>query len=415
MPHVQKIYDVIVVGAGPAGLMAAGTVGFLGKKVLLVEKNARLGEKLRITGGGRCNITNLEKDVRKLLKNYGSAEQALYSAFTSFGVEETERFFTERGLPLKVEAGNRAFPQTEKATDVEAVLEKYCREAGVEIITSSPVQQILQEGGKVMGVQARGETYLAGSVVLAVGGLSHPETGSTGDGFAWLKDLGHTVAEPTPAIVPLSIKDKWVKSLAGVAVDNIKIHFYTAGQKQFSKTGKVLFTHFGLSGPMILNSAKKVGDLLHQGEVTGLIDIWPKKDFNILDQELVTLFDANKNKLLKNIAKDFLPAGLSGGVSLLLPPTLSETRVHSITKEERKKLIHLLKALPFTVKGLMGFDRAVVADGGVPLAEVDMRTMRSMKYSNLYITGDLLNINRPSGGFSLQLCWTTGYVAGGSV
>ncbi len=412
MSKEETHYDVIVIGGGPAGMMAAGTAGARGKEVLLIEKNKKLGEKLRITGGGRCNIANNEPDIRKLLARYGKAEQFLYSSFAQFGVKETFDFFESRGLPLITEAGNRVFPKTERAIDVEQCMEKYCKDGNVTILTDAPVKRIIADGGLITGVVAKSMTYTADSFIIATGGMSHPETGSTGDGFAWLRNLGHVVADATPSIVPIAVKDAWIKSLAGVTLSNMKIQFFADGKKQFSKSGNVLFTHFGLSGPLILNSAKDIGDLLHSGTVTGTIDVYPKKDFSVLDQEIIALFDAHKNKTFKNFAKAFMPPGMSGAILSLFDESLQEKKVHSVSKEERKLIVHILKALPFTVKGLMGYDRAVVADGGIPVAEIDTRTFASKKYPNLYLTGDLLHVNRPTGGFSLQLCWTTGYVAG---
>lgn len=409
---VKKEYDVIVVGGGPAGMMAAGTAASRGKSVLMIEKNQRLGEKLRITGGGRCNITNSNPHLSALLKYYGKAEKFLYSPFDVFGVTDTFEFFTKRGLPLKIEAENRVFPQSESAPDVERVMEEYCLEGGVVVLSNSPVEKILSEGGRIIGVMAGGKEYSSKSVILATGGLSHPETGSTGDGFKWLRDLGHGIAEPTPSIVPIAVKESWVKELSGTSLEMMKVSFWVNGKKKLTKKGRLLFTHFGLSGPLILNSAKQISELLHQGKVLGTIDLYPEQDFHELDQELLELFDHNKNKTLKVLMKEFLPAGMATTMLGLLDRELIERRVHSVTKDERKALIHLLKALPFTVQGLMGYDRAVVADGGLRIEEVDMKTMRSKKYPNLYITGDLLHVERPSGGFSLQLCWTSGYVAG---
>ncbi|MDQ5961624.1 MAG: hypothetical protein QG669_16 [Patescibacteria group bacterium] len=405
-------YDVIVVGGGSSGLMAAGRAGELGKKVLLLEKNPKLGEKLKITGGGRCNVTNAEDDIHTLLKHYGNGAPFLYSPFSQFGMKDTFTFFEVRGLPLVVEARTRAFPSTQKALDVFKIMEKYVRNGHVTIKTSSPVVKIATEEGKIRGVLAGGNEYQAKSFIFATGGVSHPETGSTGDGFKWLKDLGHTIVNPTPNIVPLAVKEGWIKSLAGVSLSFMKITFYADGVKQFSKTGKVLFTHFGLSGPLILNSAKKVGDLLHKGEVTARIDAFPDTDHGALEDRMIKLFDANKNKALKNVFKDIAPDGTSLAILSLVKNIDPDTKVHSITKEERKKLVDILKALPVSIKGLMGYDRAVVSDGGIDLKEIDMKTMRSKKFDNLFVTGDLLHINRPSGGYSLQLCWTTGYVAG---
>ena len=217
---------------------------------------------------------------------------------------------------------------------------------------------------------------------------------------------------PTPTIVPLACKDSWIKKLKGKTLTDAKITFLLEGARKFSKKGNILLTHFGLSGPTILNLAGDVADLLYEGNVTATIDLFPTKDIGILDAELVALFDANKNKLLRNTLPQIIPSGSVEVLLSLVPAISPDTKVHSVTKEERRVLIDLLKALPVSVSGLMGMNRAVVADGGVSLTEVDMRTMRSKKVSNLFVTGDLLDISRPSGGYSLQLCWSTGYLAG---
>ncbi|MES2224566.1 MAG: NAD(P)/FAD-dependent oxidoreductase [Patescibacteria group bacterium] len=407
-------FDVIVVGGGPAGIMAAGRAAELGKKVLLLEKNKKLGEKLKISGGGRCNITNAEEDTRLFLKHYGAAEQFLYSIFAQFSNKDTFSFFEKRGLPLVVQARKRAFPHTEKSIDVFNTLEQYMKEGKVSVLTSSPAERILASEGHIQGIVSGKTTYTAKSYILATGGVSHTETGSTGDGFGWLKALGHSVAAPTPSIVPLAVREGWVKALSGTSLSFMKITFYAEGKKKFSKTGKLLFTHFGLSGPLILNSAVMVGDMLQEGIVTAKIDAYPDTDHGALEQKILATFENNKNKMLKNIMDDIVPHGMIDAIFSLVPSILPDTKVHSITKEQRKLLVDTLKALPMTISGLMGFDRAVVADGGIPLTEMDMKTMRSKLYSNLFITGDLLHIRRPSGGFSLQLCWTTGWVAGGN-
>jgi predicted Rossmann fold flavoprotein len=409
-------FDVIVVGGGASGLIAAGRAAERGKKVLLIEKNKKVGEKLKISGGGRCNITNAEFDSRVLLGAYGNAEQFLYSLFSQFGVEDTFSFFELRGLPLVVQARKRAFPKTEKAGDVLKVLQKYVSDVGVVVRTNSIVTRIHEINGGITGVSIGKDIYHAIDYIFSTGGVSHPETGSTGDGFEWLKKLGHKVIKPTPMIVPLSVKETWSKKLAGVSLLLMKITFFVEGKKAFSDTGELLFTHFGISGPLILNSAHKVADLLHSGVVTAKIDIHPRTDIGELERNIIDVFDKNKNKSFKNIIKEIVPAGISKGILPLLADSFDITKkVHSISKEERKIIVRTTKALPLTINGLMGFDRAVVADGGVVLEEIDMRTMRSKKVLNLYITGDLLNIKRPSGGFSLQLCWSSGYVAGDKV
>jgi predicted Rossmann fold flavoprotein len=405
-------YDVIVIGGGAAGMMAAGRAAEHGKRVLLLERNKRLGEKLRISGGGRCNITNAEPDEKKLLAAYGKAEQPLHSAFAQFGVEETFSFFRARGLPLVIEANDRVFPKTKKAADVVRVLETYLEEGKVEIKTGARIEAVVTKGGRIEHLVAGGKEYRANAYILATGGLSHAETGSTGDGFAWLTDAGHTIEPPTPTIVPLATKETWVKHLAGKSVPDAKITFYAGDAKRFSRTGSILFTHFGISGPTILNAAGKVADLFYEGVVTARIDLFPTLDLGVLDRTITEAFDKNKNKLLKNVLKEVVPAGTSETLLSLIPTLDPETKVHSVRKEERRMLAELLKSIPLTVTGLMGFERAVVADGGAILNEIDMRTMRSLKLENVFIIGDLLHITRPSGGYSLQLCWTTGFVAG---
>jgi predicted Rossmann fold flavoprotein len=413
MKSPNTVYDLIVVGGGASGLMAAGRAAERGLKVLLLEKNRRLGEKLRISGGGRCNITNAEYDEHILLPAYGQSEQYLYSLFSQFGVKDTFSFFEKKGLPLVVQARKRAFPNTEKAEDVVAVFEKYIRDGKVAVRTGVTITEIRGGSSGIDSVSSGSETFEAKEYIFSTGSISHPETGSTGDGLKWLKKIGHKVEKPTPTIVPISTKESWGKVLSGISLSFMKITFFVEGKKAFSKMGKVLFTHFGLSGPLILNLAHKVSDLLHEGSVSATIDAYPHTDLGTLEKSIISTFDKNKNKALKNILKEFTPKGMHKGLLILFSEHLDiEKKVNLITKEERKKIVHLLKALPLTITGLMGFDRAVIADGGVVLDEVDMRTMRSKKVPNLLITGDLLHINRPSGGFSLQLCWSTGYVAG---
>ena len=409
-------FDLIVVGGGPSGMIAAGIAGKRGLSVLLLEKNKSLGEKLKISGGGRCNITNAEPDVHKFLENYGKAKPSLFSAFSRFGVGETFAFFENLGLPLIVQNKNRVFPKTEKALDVLKVLVKCMEENNVVIKTDEPVLKFeISTENRITKIITKKSEYKGKSVVVATGGLSHPETGSTGDGFGWLSHFGHTIHPPTPSIVPISVENEWIKALAGQKFESAKITFFTDDKKEFSKTGPILCTHFGLSGPTILNSSKKVSDMLYKGIVTAEIDTYHDKNIGELDKYLVEIFDKNKNKTFKNVFPEIAPKGMAKVLISLLPQINPETKTHSLTKEMRKEIIKLMKGLPVNISGLMGFDRAVVADGGVDIEEVDMRTMRSKKISNLFLTGDMLHVERPSGGFSLQLCWTTGYIAGENV
>ncbi|MFH1486783.1 MAG: aminoacetone oxidase family FAD-binding enzyme [Chloroflexota bacterium] len=405
-------FDVIVIGGGAAGMMAAGQAARRRKRVLIIEKNRTFGEKLKLTGNGRCNITNAELDPGAFLEHYGTGKEFLFSPFSQFGVKDSFAFFESIGLPLVVQAGNRVFPSSEKATDVVLALRACLEKAGVNCRTGCTVKSVVHEDRLVTGIETNQGALCAKSFILATGGLSHPETGSTGDGFHWLKELGHSITSPAPSVVPLEVRDEWVKMLRGVSLPLMKITFFLDGKKQFSKTGTVLFTHFGLSGPLILNLASKVKDLLQSGQVAAQIDAFPDTDLGALDRNVVSIFHSNKNKSVKTVFKDIVPPGTSPGIQTLLTDIAFDSKVHSISKEDRKKIVSLLKALPITITGLMGYDRAVVSDGGVSLSEIDTRTMRSKLFSNLYIVGDLLNVSRSSGGFSLQLCWTTGYVAG---
>jgi len=406
------MYDVIVIGGGAAGMMAAGIAGSRGKKVLLIEKNKKLGEKLSITGGGRCNILNAEEDERLLLSHFGDAANFLHSPFSQFGLQETYNFFESIEVSTMVEARKRAFPESQSAPDVTAAMFKYVKAQGVDIKVGLPVARIHASGGAIQSVLMGGKEYSATSYIIATGGVSHPETGSTGDGFRWLRDIGHTVTDPTPTIVPVRVKDMWAKSLAGITIPDMKLTVYVNGVKKFAIKGNVLMTHFGISGPLILNNAGKISDLMQEGEVTAAIDAYPAMDLGILDKHIASVFDQNKNKELQNVFRSITPAGTADALLTLLPNIDRDKRVHSVTKEERRRIAELLKALPLTITGLMGLSRAVVADGGVALTEIDTKTMRSKVCKNLFIIGDLLNIKRPTGGYSLQLCWTTGFVAG---
>jgi predicted Rossmann fold flavoprotein len=416
---MSSIYDVIVIGGGASGMMAAGRAAECGQRVLLVEKNKELGKKLSITGGGRCNILNAEPDTRTLLANYGEAAKFLHSPFSQHGMQDSWDFFQQRGLPIVVEARQRAFPECQSAPAVTKVMRRYCTDNNVELKLKTKVLGLLTETVddvvRVTGIETNQGSFYGRSVILATGGSSHADTGASAEGVLWLREYGHTVYEPNPNLVPLVAEEDWVKALSGTTLSFMKITFadqHNTKATRFSRTGKILFTHFGVSGPLILNAAHQVKQLLQAGPVLASIDMYPDTEVGTLRNRVLEVFKRNSNKTLKNILKEFVPAGMTEAVAAQLTPELAETKVHSVSRDDRHALVDRLKAMPLTITGTMGLDWAVISDGGVDLSEVDTRTMASQKLAGLYLTGDTLHINRPSGGYSLQLCWTTGWVAG---
>jgi predicted Rossmann fold flavoprotein len=410
-------YDLIVIGGGPAGMMAAGVAASRGARVLLLEKNPSLGKKLLITGGGRSNVTNNEPDNRKLLMKYGTKGKFLFSAFAQHGVNETLEFFHTHGMPTKLEAEGRVFPATEKAESVWNCLVAHMKTHRVTVRTNAEVLGFHIQKNMIAGVKLKAhskgasEIISAKSYILATGGTSRPETGSTGEGFKWLKQLGHKVATPVPALVPIRTKEAWAHTLSGLAWKEAKVSTFARGILQQAATGKILFTHVGLSGPLILNMSREIGELLKWGDVTLAIDCFPKLDNGTLDRSIQAIFRGAQNKKLKNVLGSIVPSALGS----VLPKLLNldpEKEVNKVSRAERMTIVKFLKAIPLTPTGLLGVDKAVVVSGGVDLAEVDFRTMRSRLHENLFIIGDVLDIDRPSGGYSLQLCWTTGTVAG---
>lgn len=408
----MKIYDVIVIGGGPAGMMAAGRAARRGRSVLLLEKNATLGRKLLVTGGGRCNLTNTLINKNTIPVKYKDNGKFLFSAFAQFGVKETLEFFNSQGLKTKEEDEGKIFPTTNSAKTVLDVMIKYMKEDGVTIKNGVEVTGILVDPDtkNIIVEISKGEHFIAKSCILASGGNSYPATGSTGEGFVWLKKLGHKISNSNLILAPITLKDSWAKKLTGISFDNIGLSVFQNNKKQISEHGKILFTHFGVSGSTIFNISKEIGEMLQRGKVIIKVDLFPKIDLIKLQIQLQTLLAKNSNKKIKNTLSNFVPAKMASAI-LEITGINEEVKNHNINSETRKKICETLKALPLNVLGLLK-ENAIASAGGVNLKEINFKTMQSRIVPNLYLVGDILDINRPSGGYSLQLCWTTGFVAG---
>lgn len=410
----KTFFDVAVIGGGPAGMMAAGKAGELGAKVVLLEKNASLGRKLLLTGKGRSNLTRAEFNPRELLKKYGREGDFLLYPLSVFGVKETIEFFEKKGLKTKIERGKRIFPESDRAQDVLNILINYLKKRLVKVMTNYEVKEIIKNENRIIKVVlSGGQELLAENYIIATGGKSYPGTGSTGDGYKWAEELGHKVSKLRPALVPLKIKENWPKLVQGLALKNVELTVLKNNKKKDGRFGELLFTHFGISGPIVLDLSGKIGELLEKGEVKLILDLKPALDSRILDKRLQSDFSKYSQKLFKNSLSDLLPkkliliiVGLSG-----INPS---KKVNEITREERYKLVKLLKGLEMRVSSLLGFETAIVTSGGVPLKEIDSKTMKSKLIENLFFAGEIIDLHGPTGGYNLQLCWSTGYLAGKS-
>lgn len=409
-------YDAIIIGGGPAGMMAAGRAGELGLKVLVLEKNQEVGKKLLLTGKGRCNLTNLENNLFDLVEKYGKNGKFLFSAFSRFSPEKTIKFFESQGLTTKIEDKNRVFPVSNRSLDVRQTLLNYLKKSEVEILFNAKVKNIFVENDKnkiSKIVLKNGETFSAKKYVLATGGKSYPITGSTGDGYEWLEILGHTFKKPTPALAPIICTDKFIKDLEGLSL-SVQVTLFQNDKKIEQKFGDFIFTKNGLSGPVILNMSKEIGECLHKGETRIKIDFFSQLNFQDLDLKLQKHFQENNNKNFKNILADFLPNKfISTFLSLL--KIEAEKKVNSISKKERQNLVDLLKNFSLQVEKLADFDKAMITSGGVKLSEVDSKTMQSKIVENLFFAGEILDVDGPTGGYNLQICWSTGFVVGESL
>jgi len=408
----EIIFDVTIIGGGPAGMMAAGRAGEMGAKVVLLERNNALGRKLLLTGKGRSNITKAEFNSRELIKKYGREGDFLLYPLSVFGVKETIGFFEKKGLKIKTERGKRIFPQSDKASDVLAILIDYLKLGGVKIMTNSKVEKILKQKNRALKIILKdGREISAKNYIIATGGKSFPGTGSTGDGYQWAKELGHSISKLRPALVPLKIKESWPKMAQGLALKNVELSVFQNNKKKDSRFGEMLFTHFGISGPIILDLSGEIAELLEKGEVKLVLDLKPALDFQTLDKRIQSDFSKYSQKLFKNSLSDLLPQKLIP-IIVKLSGITPLKKVNVITREERYKLVRLLKGLAMTVSSLLGFEMAIVTSGGVSLKEIDSKTMKSKLIENLFFAGEIINLHGPTGGYNLQLCWSTGYLAG---
>jgi hypothetical protein len=407
-------FDVIVIGGGPAGMIAAGRAAESGAAVLLLEKNKRLGEKLLITGKGRCNITRAEFDSRILAKAYARKGDFLISPFSVFGVEETISFFNKKGLKTKIERGQRVFPQSNKAKDVLIILLNYLRQGEVKIMANQTVKNVVTKDKKITKiVLSDRRALIARNYIIATGGKAFPGTGSTGDGYRWLKKMGHTIEKPKPALVPVKIKESWPKKNQGLSLKNVGLTVLQNDKKKDTRFGEMIFTHFGISGPIVLDLSYGIGQLLEKGRVKISLDLKPALDFEALDKRVQSDFKKYSNKLFRNALDDLLPQKIIQSVIKLSGIDPSK-KVNKITKEERHRLVRLLKNMEMEATGLLGFDMAIITAGGVAVREIEAKTMQSKIIDNLFLAGEVINLHGPTGGYNLQLCWSTGYLAGQS-
>lgn len=399
-------------------MMAAIQAGRLGAKVTLIEKNEKLGKKLFITGKGRCNITNAA-DIEELFQNIITNEKFMYSSLYTFTNDAVMAFFEELGLKIKVERGNRVFPLSDHSSDVIKVLEQEMKRLHVEVLKNTSVKELLltEEGTKVCGVMTdKSKKILADKVLLATGGVSYPLTGSTGDGHKMADETGHKVTELYPALVPLHIKEEWCKKLQGLSLKNVQITVSEGKKQLYKEFGEMLFTHFGVSGPLILSASSYITKRIKKAKEPIVIecDLKPALTLEQLDKRLIREFEANNNKQFKNVLPALFPAKLIP-VMIELSQIPEDTRVNEISKEKRQGFAKLMKNLKMTVVKTSDFREAIITQGGVSVKDINPSTMESKRIKNLYFAGELIDIDALTGGFNLQLAWSTGYLAGQSM
>lgn len=410
---------VIVVGGGPAGMFAAIAAAENGHEVTLLEKNEKLGKKLYITGKGRCNITNAG-DMDALFDNVMTNSKFLYSAFYTYDNQKVIDFFEENGLPTKIERGNRVFPVSDHSSDVIAALQKVLKAKDVQVRLHTRVETLLtvncgETEKRVVGVRlADGKELLADSVILATGGFSYQTTGSTGDGYRFAREVGHSVTDIHPSLVPFYAVEPYVKEMQGLSLKNVRVRIRDGRKLLYDEFGERLFTHFGVSGPLILSASAAIKPALTEKKLSMEIDLKPALTEEQLDQRLLREFEEAKNKQFKNSIGRLFPAKMIP-VMLGLSEIDPEKKVNEITREERQGFIRLIKAFPVTLNGLRDFNEAIITRGGVTVKEVNPSTMESKLVQNLYFCGELLDLDAMTGGYNLQIAWSTGYLAGNSI
>ncbi|MCF7911821.1 MAG: NAD(P)/FAD-dependent oxidoreductase [Candidatus Cloacimonetes bacterium] len=401
------MYDVIVIGGGAAGCIAAGRAAHLGKKVLLLEKNNRLGKKLQITGKGRCNLTNAS-DVQNHIKNCPKNGRFITNALYQFTPDDTILFFQDLGVTTKIERGNRVFPESDKAEDIVSALQKYLTVNQVQIIYDK-VTNLAKIDQEFRVITLSGEVYKAASLIIATGGKSYPQTGSSGDGYRFAEKLGHQINLLKPALVPFETAESWVKDLQGLSLKNIEIKLLNPNNKIIYKEfGEMLFTHFGVSGPVILSASSHFKD---SREVKLVIDLKPALDEKALDNRLLREIEQNHGKHYHNLLKSLLPQKMID-VIVNLSGIEPDRPAHSIKKDERKKLIRILKELTITITGFRPLAEAIITSGGICVNEIDPHTMQSRLIEGLFFAGEIIDVDAYTGGYNLQIAFSTGFMAG---
>jgi hypothetical protein len=397
-----------VIGGGPAGIMAAGAAAGRGHDVTLIEKNKQLGKKLFITGKGRCNITNASP-ISEFFDNIISNREFLYSSLYTFDSEAIIRLLESYGLNTKVERGNRVFPESDKSSDVIKAFQKYLDHMGAEVLLNSRVSHVYMEGNIFMVVLTTGEKMQFDRLVIATGGASYPATGSEGDGYKMARAFGHTVTELKPSLVPIELEEPWLKDLMGLSLKNVTLRAYSDKKLINEEFGEMIFTHFGISGPIVLTMSNHINRLKNKPVLT--LDLKPALDDETLDNRLLRDFQEYKNKQLKNALNDLLPQKL---IPLIIQVSgiYPEKTVHQITREERSKLLEAIKAFPLQFKGFRPLDEAIVTSGGIKVQEVNPSTMESRIVPGLYFAGEIIDIDALTGGYNLQIAYSTGYLAG---